>query len=106
MLSTPKLPSTEVEAEEDKVEGEESEGLQLQRIEPVMNTWIIQNILTTLRVRGGEARHGPISPIFSVTTARSMDTMNENVERSKLTRLVTRTIAGPMSLKKKKVHQR
>ena len=43
-----------------------------------MNTWIIQNTLTTLKVRGGEARDGPISPRFSVATARSMDTMNKN----------------------------
>ena len=35
------------------------------------------------QVRGGEAKDGPISPIFNVTTARSMATMNENAERSK-----------------------
>ena len=104
MLSAPKLPSTEVEEEEDEVQEEEVEGLQLQRTKPVtiMNTQVIQITLTTLKVRGGEARDGPISPMFSVTTARSMGTMNENAERSKL----TRTIGEPMSLKKKKAHQR
>ena len=71
-----------------------------------MNTQIIQNTLTTLKARAGEARDGPISPIFSVSTARSMKTMNKNVKRSKLTTTVTRTIAEPMSLKKKKAHQR
>ena len=54
----------------------------------------------------GEARDGPISPMFSVTTARSMGTMNKNVERSKRTRTITRTIAEPMSPKKKKARQR
>ena len=67
-----------------------------------MNTQRIQNTLTTLKVRGEEARDGPISPMFSVTTAISMGTMNENAERSKL----TRTIIEPMSPKKKKAHQR
>ena len=38
----------------------------------------IQSTLTTLKFIGGEERDGPISPIFNVTTARSMDTMNEN----------------------------
>ena len=104
MLLALKLPSIEFEAEEDKVEEEEAEGLQLQKTEPVtvMNTWSIQNTLTTLKVRGGEARDGPISPMFSVTTARSMGTMNENAERSKM----TRTIAEPMSPKKNKARQR
>ena len=85
MHSAPRIPSTEVEVEEDKVEEEEAEGLELRKIErvTVMNTQSIQNTLTTLKVRGGEARDGPISPMFSVTTARSMGTMNENVERSK-----------------------
>ena len=106
MLSALKLPSTEVEVEEDEVEEEEAEGLQLQKIEPVtvMNTQSIQNILATLKVKGEEARDGPISPMFSVTTARSMGTMNENAERSKLTRIITRTIAEPMSPKNKKAH--
>ena len=71
-----------------------------------MNTQSIQNTLTTLKVRGGEARDGTISPMFSVTTTRSMSAMNENAERSKLTRKITRTIAEPMSPKKKKAHQR
>ena len=71
-----------------------------------MNTHIIHNTLTTLKVKGEEARDGPISPIFSVTTARSMDTMNENAKRSKQTRTITRTIAKPMSPKKKKARQR
>ena len=104
MLSAPNLPSTEFEAEEDEVEEEEADGLQIQKTKlvTVMNTQSIQNTLTTLKVRGGEARDGPISPIFSVTTARSMDTMNENAERSKL----TRTIVEPMSPRKKKARQR
>ena len=99
MHSTPRLPSTEVEAEEDEVEEEEADGLDLQKTEPVtiMNTQSIQNSLTTLKVRGEEARDGPISPMFSVTTVRSMGTMNENAERSKR----TRTIAQLMSPKKK-----
>ena len=67
---------------------------------------ITQSTLTTLKVRGGEARDGPIGPIFNVTTARSMATLNENDERRKLFKTVTRIIAEPMSLKKKKVHQR
>ena len=37
MLSAPKLPSAEVEAEEDEVEEEEAKGLLIQRIELVMN---------------------------------------------------------------------
>ena len=104
MLSALKLPLTEVEAEEDEVEEEEAEGLQLQKTKPVtiMNTQSIQNTLRTLKVRGGEVRDGPISPMFSVSTARSMGTMNENVERSKL----TITITEPMSPKKKKAHQK
>ena len=108
MLSTLKLPSTEVEAEEDEVEEEEAEGVQLQKTEPVtvMNTQSIQNTHTTLKVRGEEARDGPISPMFSVTTARSMGTMNENAERSKQTRTITRTTAEPMSPKKKKARKR
>ena len=61
-------------------------GLLIHRTEPIMNIQITQSTLTTLKVRGGEARDGPISPIFNVTTARSMATMNENEERSKQTR--------------------
>ena len=106
MLSTPKLPSTKVEAKEDEVEEEEADGLDLQKTEPIMNTQSIQNTLTTLKVRGGEARDGPISPMFSVTTARSMNTMNENAERSKWTRTITKPIAKPMYPKKKKARQR
>ena len=104
MLSTPKIPSTEVEEEEDEVEEEEANGIDLQMTEPftVMNTQSIHNTLITLKVRGGEARDGPIIKIFSVTTARSMVNMNENAKRSKL----TRTIAEPMSPKKKTDHQR
>ena len=85
MHSAPRIPSTEVEAKEDEVEEEEADGIDLQKIEPftVMNTQIIQNTLTTLKVRGGEHKDGPISPIFSVTIARSMATMNENAKRSK-----------------------
>ena len=107
MHSAPRLPSTEVEAEEDEVEEEEADGLDL-RIEPVtiMNSQRIQNTLTTLKVRGEEARDGPISPMFSVTTARSMGTMNVNAERSKHTRTITRTIAEPMSPKKKRARPR
>ena len=71
-----------------------------------MSTQTIHNTLTTLKVRGGDARDGPISPMFSITIARSMGTMNENAERSKRTRTITRTIAEPMSPKKKKAHQR
>ena len=108
MCSTPRLPSTEVEAEEDEVEEEEADGLNLQKTEPVtvMNTQSIQNTLTTLKVRGEEARDGPISPMFSVTIARIMGTMNENAERSKQTRTITRTISEPMSPTKKKARQR
>ena len=104
MHSTPKLPLTEVEAQEDEVEEEEADGLNLHNTEPItiMNTQSIQNTLTTLKVRGEEARDGPISPMFSVTTTRSMGTMNENAERSKM----TKTIAEPMSPKKKKARQR
>ena len=103
MHSTPRLPSTEVEAEEDEVEDEKVDGLD-QKIEPVtiMNTQRIQNTLTTLKVRGEEIRDGQISPMFNVTTARSMGTMNVNVERSKWTRTITRTIAKPMYPKKKR----
>ena len=100
MLSALKLPSIEAEVEEDEVEEEEAGGLDLQKTKPIMNT------LTTLKVRGEETRDGQISPMFSVTTARSMGTMNENAERSKLTRTITRTIAELMSPKKKKAHQR
>ena len=108
MLSEPKLPSKEVEVEEDEVEEEEADGLDLQKTEPVtiMNTQRIQNTLTTLKFRGEEARDGPISPMFSVTTARSMGTMNESAERSKRTRTITRTTAEPMFPKKKKARQR
>ena len=67
-----------------------------------MNMQIIHNTLTTLKVKGGEARDGPISPIFIVTTTRSMDAMNENAERTKQTRIV----AESMSLKKNKARQR
>ena len=67
-----------------------------------MNTQSIQNTLTTLKVRGEETRDGKISPMFSVTTARSMGTMNVNVERSKRIRTITRTITEPMSPKKKR----
>ena len=74
----------------------------MQRIEPVMNIQINNTTLTNLKVRGGEARYGPISPIFLVTSVRSMATMNENAERSK--HIIT--MAGPMSLKKNKAHQR
>ena len=42
-----------------------------------------QHTLTILKFKGEEERDGPISPIFSVTTARSMSIMNENAERSK-----------------------
>ena len=65
-----------------------------------MNIQITQTTLTTLKVRGEEARDGPISPIFNVTTTRSMAPMNEHAERSKHTTIV----AEPMSLKKKKAH--
>ena len=97
MRSTPGLPSTEVEVEEDEVEEEEADGLDLPKTEPIMNNQSIQNTLTTLKVRGEETRDGQISPMFSVTTARSMGTMNMNAERNKR----TRTIAEPMSPKKK-----
>ena len=108
MHLAPRLPSIEVEAEEDEVEEEEADGLDLQKIElvTIMNTQSIQNTLTALKIRGEEARDGPISPIFSVTTARSMATMNENVEKGKMISTVTRTIAEAMFLKKKKAHQR
>ena len=91
MYLAPRIPSTEVEAEEDEVEEEEAEGLQLQKIEPVtdMSTRSIQNTLKILKVREREGRDGLISPMFNVTTARSMDTMNENAERSKPIRTVT-----------------
>ena len=93
MHSAPRLPSTEVEVEEDEVEEEEANGLDLQKIELIMNTQSIQNTLTTLKVRGEETRDGPISPMFNVTTARSMGTMNMNAERSKWTKTITRTTA-------------
>ena len=82
MHSAPRLPSTEVEAKEDEVDEEEADGLDLQKTEPVtiMNTQRIQNALTTLKVRGEETRDGQISPMFNVTTARSMGTMNVNAE--------------------------
>ena len=80
MLYAPKTPSTEVEEEEDEVEEEEAKGLLIHRKKPIMN---IQSTLTTLKVIGGEERDGLISSIFNVTTARSMDTMNKNAERSK-----------------------
>ena len=67
-----------------------------------MNIQITQSSLTTLKVSGGEARDGPIIPIFNVSTARSIATMNENSKRGKQTRIM----AEPMSLKKKKAHQR
>ena len=104
MHSAPRLPSIEVEAEEDEVEEEEANGLDLQKtgLITIMNTQSIQNTLTTLKVIGEEARDGPVSSMFSVTTARSMGTMNGNVERGKQ----TRTIVEPMSPKKKKAHQR
>ena len=38
MHSGLRLPSTEVEAKEDKVEEEEADGLNLKKIEPIMNT--------------------------------------------------------------------
>ena len=44
--------------------------------------------------------------MFTVTIARSMGTMNENAERSKQTRTITRTISEPMSPTKKKARQR
>ena len=71
MHSTLRLPSTEVKEEQDEVEEEEADGLDLQKTEPItiMNTQSIQNTLTTLKVRGEEVRDGPISPVFSVTTA-------------------------------------
>ena len=72
------LPSTEVEAEKDEVEEEESECLLIQRTKPIVNIHIIKNTLTTLKVRGEEARDGPISPIVSVTTVRSMAIINGN----------------------------
>ena len=40
MLSKPKIPSVEVEVEEDEVEEEEVEGLLIQRTKPVMNIQI------------------------------------------------------------------
>ena len=107
MLLALRIPSTEVEEEEDEVEEEEADGLD-QKIEPVtiMNTQRTQNALTTLKVRGEETRDGQISPMFNVTTARSMGTMNVNVEKSKRTRTITRTIAEPMSPKKKRARPR
>ena len=51
-------------------------------------------------------RDGPISPMFSVTTARSMGTMNDNAERSKRARTITITIAELMSPKRKKARKR
>ena len=107
MLSAPKIPSTEVKEEEDEVVEEEAKGLQLQRRKPiiVIHTQIIHITLTTLRVKGEKERYGPISPMFNVTTARSMGTMNVNAERSKRTRTITRTIAEPMSPKKKEARQ-
>ena len=83
-------------------------GLDLQKTElvTIMNTQSIQNTLTTLKVRGEEARDGPISPMFSVTTARSMGTMNENTKRNKQTRTITRTTVEPVSPKKKKARKR
>ena len=104
MHSAPRIPSTEVEVEEDKVEEEEANGLDLQKTKPItiMNTHSIHNTLKTLKVIWEESRDGPISPMFSVTTARSMGTMNVNAERSKRTRTITRTIAEPMSPKKKR----
>ena len=63
-----------------------------------MNIQITQSTLTILKVRGGEARDEPISPIFNVTTARSMTIMNENAERRKQTRIV----AEPTYLKTNK----
>ena len=83
MLSTPMITSIELEEQEDKVEEEEAEGLLIQMTKPIMNIHITQNTLTTLKFIGGEARDGPISPIFNVTTAKSMATMNENVETRK-----------------------
>ena len=74
MLSTPNILSTEVEEEE-------AEGLFIQRTKPIMNIQITQSVLTTLKFIGGEARDGPISTIFNVTSARGMSTMNENEER-------------------------
>ena len=71
-----------------------------------MNIQITHNTLTTLKVRGGEPRDGPIGPIFSVTTAKRMATMNENAKRRNLIRTVTKTIADPMSPKKKKARHR
>ena len=107
MHSPPKIPSTKVEAEENEVEEEEAEGPTTEnRTSHSHEHSDNSKHLTTLMVRGGEARDGTICPIFSVTTTRSMDTMNEIAERSKLTRIVTRTIAKPMSLTKKKGHQR
>ena len=97
MHSTPRLPSTEVKGEQDDVEEEDTDGLDLQKTEPVtiMNNQSIQNTVTTLKVRGEEARDGPICPMFSVTTTRSMGTMNENAERSKQ----NGTVEEKMSLK-------
>ena len=65
MLLAPKLPSAEVEAEENEVEEEEVEGLLIQRIEPVMHIHITQCTLTTLKVRGEKARDGPINIQFN-----------------------------------------
>ena len=100
MLYAPKTPSTEVEEEEDEVEEEEANGLLIHRKKPIMNIQITQSTLTTLKVRRGEVRDGPIIPIISATNTRSMATMNENEERIKKTRTVEET----MSLRKKKAH--
>ena len=104
MHLAPRLPSIEVKAEEDEVEEEKADGLDLQKTEPItiMNTQSIQNTLTNLKVRGEESIDGQISPMFNVTIARSMGTMKVNAERSKRTRTITRTVAEPLSPKKKK----
>ena len=52
MHSAPRIPSIEVEVEEDEVEEEEVDGLDLQKIEPIMNTQSIQNTLTISRSEG------------------------------------------------------
>ena len=106
MHSALRIPSTKVEEEEDEVEEAEADGLDLQKTEPIMNNQSIQNTLTTLKVRGEETRDGQISPMFNVTIARSMGTMNVNAERSKQTRTITRTIEEPMSPKKKRARPR
>ena len=96
MHLAPRIPSTEVEAEEDEVEEEEADGLDLQNTELIMKNQSIQNTLTTLKVREEETRDGKIS----------MGTMNVNTKRSKPTRTITRTTVEPMSPKKKKARQR